>query len=290
MLNHLSKFIIKFFIIFLIPLIPFSAFSEEKNINFIKTNWSFEGLFGTFDRSSLQRGYQVYQEVCSGCHSVQHLSYRNLSEKGGPEFSIEEAKALASQFEVEDGPNSDGEMFMRPGRLSDKFVKPYPNVEASTVANGGAYPPDMSVLAKARAGGADYIYSLLMGYEEAPVDFELDDGVYYNKYMPGNKIKMSEPVSEGIVEYSDGTNSTKAQIAKDVTTFLVWASEPHLESQHRMGFKTIIYLIILIILVYMSKKKVWSRFGSKKEEEEETFDKVERAVTEYEGENPKTFK
>jgi len=290
MLNHLSKFIIKFFIIFLIPLIPFSAFSEEKNINFIKTNWSFEGLFGTFDRSSLQRGYQVYQEVCSGCHSVQHLSYRNLSEKGGPEFSIEEAKALASQFEVEDGPNSDGEMFMRPGRLSDKFVKPYPNVEASTVANGGAYPPDMSVLAKARAGGADYIYSLLMGYEEVPTGFELDDGVYYNKYMPGNKIKMSEPISEGIVEYSDGTNSTKAQIAKDVTTFLVWASEPHLESQHRMGFKTIIYLIILIILVYMSKKKVWSRFGSKKEEEEETFDKVERAVTEYEGENPKTFK
>ncbi len=289
MLNHLSKFIIKFFIIFLIPLIPFNAFSEEKNINFIKTNWSFEGFFGTFDRSSLQRGYQVYQEVCSGCHSVQHLSYRNLSEKGGPEFSIEEAKALASQFEVEDGPNSDGEMFMRPGRLSDKFVKPYPNVEASTAANDGAYPPDMSVLAKARAGGADYIYSLLMGYEEVPTGFELDDGVYYNKYMPGNKIKMSEPISEGIVEYSDGTNSTKAQIAKDVTTFLVWASEPHLESQHRMGFKTIIYLIILITLVYMSKKKVWSRFGSK-EEEEETFDKVERAVTEYEGEDPKTFK
>jgi len=289
MLNHLSKFIIKFFIIFLIPLISFNAFSEEKNINFIKTNWSFEGFFGTFDRSSLQRGYQVYQEVCSGCHSVQYLSYRNLSEKGGPEFSIEEAKAVASQFEVEDGPNSEGEMFMRPGRLSDKFVKPYPNVEASTAANDGAYPPDMSVLAKARAGGADYIYSLLMGYEEVPTGFELDDGVYYNKYMPGNKIKMSEPISEGIVEYSDGTNSTKVQIAKDVTTFLVWASEPHLESQHRMGFKTIIYLIILITLVYMSKKKVWSRFGSK-EEEEETFDKVERAVTEYEGEDPKTFK
>jgi len=290
MLNHLSKFVIKFPIIFLITLIPFSAFSEEKKIDFIKTNWSFDGIFGTFDRASLQRGYQVYQEVCSGCHSVQHLSYRNLSEKGGPEFSIEEAKVFAAQFEVEDGPNSDGEMFMRSGRLSDKFVKPYPNIEASTAANGGAYPPDMSVLAKARAGGADYIYSLLMGYEEAPEIFELDEGVYYNKYMPGNKIKMSEPISEGIVEYSDGTETTKAQIAKDVTAFLVWASEPHLESQHRMGFKTIIYLIILITLVYMSKKKVWSRFGSKEEEEEETFDKVERAVTEYEGENPKTFK
>ena len=269
----------------------FSAYSEEINSKYLKNNWSFKGIFGTFDRASLQRGYQVYQEVCSGCHSVQHLSYRNLSEKGGPEFSIEEAKAIAAQFEVEDGPNSDGEMFMRPGRLSDKFVNPYPNVQASTAANDGAYPPDMSVLAKARAGGADYIYSLLLGYEEAPSGFELDDGVYYNKYMPGNKIKMSAPLSDGLVEYSDGTQSTAAQMAKDVTTFLVWASEPHLETQHRMGFKVIIYLIILLILVYMSKQKVWSRFGLKEEpDQEEAFDKVERAVTEYEGEDPKTFK
>jgi len=290
MLVHLNKLINKILIIFLMFVIPFSVFSEEKNINFIETDWSFEGLFGTFDRTSLQRGYQVYNEVCAGCHSVKHLSYRNLSEKGGPEFSIEEAKAIASQFEVEDGPNSDGEMFMRAARLSDKFASPYPNVEASTAANDGAYPPDMSVLAKARAGGADYIYSLLLGYEEAPTNFELDDGVYYNKYMPGNKIKMSEPISDGIVEYSDGTNATKEQIAKDVTSFLVWTSEPHLESQHRMGFKVIIYLIILIILVYMSKQKVWSQFGSKNLEEEEVFDKVEKVVTEYEGEDPKTFK
>ena len=269
---------------------PFAALSEEKNINFIETNWSFKGIFGTFDRASLQRGYQVYQEVCSGCHSVQHLSYRNLSENGGPEFTIEEAKAIASQFEVEDGPNSEGEMFMRNARLSDKFVKPYSNVQASTSANGGAYPPDMSVLAKARTGGADYIYSLLLGYKEAPEGLELDDGVYYNKYMPGNKIKMSEPLSDGIVEYLDGTEPSKKQMAKDVTAFLVWASEPHLESQHKMGFKTIIYLIILLTLVYFSKQKVWSRFGSKIEEEEETFDKVERTVTKYEGEDPKTFK
>ena len=277
-------------LIIFISTVSFLVYAEETNTDYAKTNWSFKGIFGTFDRASLQRGYQVYQEVCSGCHSVQHLSYRNLSEKGGPEFSIEEAKAIASQFEVEDGPNSDGEMFNRPGRLSDKFVKPYPNVQASTAANGGAYPPDMSVLAKARAGGADYIYSLLLGYEEAPSGFELDDGVYYNKYMPGNKIKMSTPLSDGLVEYSDGTQSTTTQMAKDITTFLVWAAEPHLESQHRMGFKAIIYLIILLTLVYMSKQKVWSRFGSKKEPEEETFDKVERAVTEYEGEDPKTFK
>ena len=286
MLLLLNRIILVVFI----SLFSFSTSSEEVKSEFIKTKWSFEGIFGTFDRASLQRGYQVYQEVCSGCHSVQHLSYRNLSEKGGPEFSTEEAKAIAAQFEVEDGPNSDGEMFMRPGRLSDKFVKPYPNVEASTVANDGAYPPDMSVLTKARAGGADYIYSLLLGYEEAPTGFELDDGVYYNKYIPGNKIKMSAPLSDGLVEYSDSTQATTAQMAKDVTTFLVWAAEPHLEAQHRMGFKAIIYLIILFTLVYMSKQKVWSQFTSKKEPEEETFDKVERAVTEYEGEDPKTFK
>jgi|TARA_B110001454_G_scaffold103870_1_gene97801 ubiquinol-cytochrome c reductase cytochrome c1 subunit len=289
-LSHLSKFINKFLFMAFLFAMPFAALSEEKNINFIETNWSFKGIFGTFDRASLQRGYQVYQEVCSGCHSVQHLSYRNLSENGGPEFTIEEAKAIASQFEVEDGPNSEGEMFMRNARLSDKFVKPYSNVQASTSANGGAYPPDMSVLAKARTGGADYIYSLLLGYEEAPEGLELDDGVYYNKYMPGNKIKMSEPLSDGIVEYLDGTEPSKKQMAKDVTAFLVWASEPHLESQHKMGFKTIIYLIILLTLVYFSKQKVWSRFGSKIEEEEETFDKVERTVTKYEGEDPKTFK
>jgi ubiquinol-cytochrome c reductase cytochrome c1 subunit len=289
-LSHLSKFINKFLFMAFLFAIPFAALSEEKNINFIETNWSFKGIFGTFDRASLQRGYQVYQEVCSGCHSVQHLSYRNLSENGGPEFTIEEAKAIASQFEVEDGPNSEGEMFMRNARLSDKFVKPYSNVQASTSANGGAYPPDMSVLAKARTGGADYIYSLLLGYEEAPEGLELDDGVYYNKYMPGNKIKMSEPLSDGIVEYLDGTEPSKKQMAKDVTAFLVWSSEPHLESQHKMGFKTIIYLIILLTLVYFSKQKVWSRFGTKIEEEEETFDKVERTVTKYEGEDPKTFK
>jgi ubiquinol-cytochrome c reductase cytochrome c1 subunit len=291
MLDHLSKIKNKFFISIFLFLIPFSVFSEEKNIKLIETKWSFNGLFGTFDRTSLQRGYQVYQEVCSGCHSVQHLSYRNLSEEGGPEFTIDEVKAIVSQFEIEDGPNSDGEMFMRTTRLSDKFISPYPNIEASTAANGGAYPPDMSVLAKARAGGADYIYSLLMGYEEPPDGIELDDGVYYNKYMPGNKIKMSEPVLDGIVEYSDGTQPTKAQIAKDVTAFLVWASEPHLEAQHRMGFKTIIYLIILITLVYMSKQKVWARFGKKTiEDDDETFDKVEKVLTKYEGEEPKTFK
>jgi ubiquinol-cytochrome c reductase cytochrome c1 subunit len=291
MLVHLSNIINKIVIILFISFITFSVSSEENKINFIKTDWSFKGVFGTFDRASLQRGYQVYQEVCSGCHSVQHLSYRNLHEEGGPQFSKEEAKAIAAQFEITDGPNSEGEMFTRPGKLSDKFAKPYPNVEASTSANGGAYPPDMSVLVKARAGGADYIYSLLLGYEDAPAGFELDDGVYYNKFMPGNKIKMSEPIYDELIEYSDGTKATKEQLAKDVTNFLVWASEPHLEAQHKTGFKTIIYLIILLTLVYLSKQKVWSRFSAKtKEKEEDTFDKAEAVVTKYEGEDPKSFK
>ena len=291
MLALLNRIILTIFISIITTLsFADSQHSHGSNTNYLKTDWSFKGIFGTFDRSTLQRGYQVYQEVCSGCHSIQHLSYRNLSEKGGPEFTVEETKAIAAQFEIEDGPNSDGEMFMRPARLADKFSKPYPNIEASTAANGGAYPPDMSVLTKARAGGADYIYSLLLGYEEAPTGFELDDGVYYNKYMPGNKIKMSAPLMDDIVSYADGTQATSAQMAKDVTTFLVWAAEPHLESQHRMGFKAILYLIVLLTLVYMSKQKVWSRFGLKKEQEEEAFDKVEKAVTEYEGEDPNTFR
>ena len=289
-MQHLNNIITKIFLIIFILGFAQNAYSSEKKVEFLKNNWNFEGVFGTFDRASLQRGYQVYQEVCSGCHSMQHLSYRNLSEKGGPEFTKEEAKAIAAQFEVTDGPNEDGEMFTRPARLSDKFVSPFPNVKAAAAANGGAYPPDLSVLAKARKGGADYIYSLLMGYEEAPAGYELDDGVYYNKYMAGNKIKMAEPIYEDAVQYSDGTKATKEQITKDVTAFLVLDGDPHLESRHKMGFKVFFYLIILLTLVYLSKQKVWSRFERKKEEEEETFDKVEKAVTEYEGEDPNTFK
>ena len=158
-----------------------------------------------------------------------------------------------------DGPNSDGEMFTRPGKLSDKFVMPYENTKAAQAANGGAYPPDMSVLIKARSGGADYIYSLLQGYEDPPEEIILDDGVYYNKYMYGNKIKMANPLSDGVVEYSDGTEATINQMSKDVTTFLMWSAEPHLEARHQMGFKAILYLIILTVLVYFSMKKIWSR-------------------------------
>ena len=169
-------------LIVIFVLISNVSFSKESNVQLLKPDWSFNGFFGKFDRASLQRGYQVYKEVCASCHSMSLLSYRNLAEKGGPEFTADEVKAIASQFEVTDGPNNDGEMFQRSGKPSDRFVSPYPNENASRSANGGAYPPDMSVLAKARPGGSDYIYSVLMGYEEkTPENIKLEDGVYYNK-------------------------------------------------------------------------------------------------------------
>ena len=236
--------------------------NAAEKVDLLKTDWSFKGLFGKFDRGALQRGYQVYSEVCAGCHSMKYVSYRNLFEPGGPEFSEEQAKAIATSFEVTDGPNNDGEMFVRPAKLSDKFVMPFENVKAAQAANGGAYPPDMSVLAKARSGGVDYIYSVLLGYEDPPSGVTLDEGVYYNKYMYGNRIKMSQPLMDDAVEYSDGTTASKEQMAKDVTTFLMWAAEPHLESRHKMGFKALLYLIILTILVYFSMKKIWSRIES----------------------------
>ena len=200
--------------------------NAAEKVDLLKTDWSFKGLFGKFDRGALQRGYQVYSEVCAGCHSMKYVSYRNLFEPGGPEFTEEQAKAIAASFEVTDGPNNDGEMFVRPAKLSD------------------------------------YIYSVLLGYEDPPNGVTLDDGVYYNKYMYGNKIKMSQPLMDDAVEYSDGTKATEEQMAKDVTTFLMWAAEPHLESRHKMGFKAILYLIILTILVYFSMKKIWSRIES----------------------------
>ena len=241
----------------------FNSIAAEKTAELLSPEWSFKGFFGKFDRASLQRGYQVYTEVCSACHSMKYLSYRNLSEPGGPEFSESQAKAIAANFELIDGPNSEGEMFTRPAKLSDKFVMPYENVQAATAANGGAYPPDMSVLVKARKEGADYVYSLLLGYEDPPADMELDDGVYYNKFMYGNKIKMSAPLSDGLVEYIDGTEATSEQMAKDVVSFLMWSAEPHLERRHKTGFRVIIYLIILTVLVYLSMKKIWSRIETK---------------------------
>ena len=259
MINFMKNIIKSTCFIFLsIIFLSQSVFSEEAK-KLLSTDWSFKGYFGKFDRASLQRGYQVYSEVCASCHSMKYLSYRNLSEEGGPEFSEKQAKSIAANFEVIDGPNDDGEMFTRPAKLSDKFVNPYKNDKEAMASNGGAYPPDMSVLVKARSGGADYIYSLLLGYEDPPSGITLDDGVYYNKYMYGNSIKMPKPLSEGLLEYNDGTEATEEQMAKDLVTFLAWAAEPHLEARHKIGFKAILYLIILSLLAYLSMKRLWSR-------------------------------
>ena len=253
---------IKFFLIIFISIfLTKTSFSAEA-IKPMKVDWTFKGLSGKFDRASLQRGFQVYKEVCSSCHSMKYLSYRNLGQPGGPEFTEEEVKAIAASFEITDGPDSQGEMFTRPGRPADKFLNPYPNDEAAKAANGGAYPPDMSVLVKARKGGANYIYSVLLGYEEKPESVILDEGVYYNKYMAGQKIKMPKVLSDGLVEYADGTVSSEAQMAKDVTTFLAWAAEPELEERHKTGVKVLIYLILLSILVYLSMKRIWSRIDT----------------------------
>ena len=250
------------FILFSLTFLSQGVFAGEAK-KLLSTDWSFKGYFGKFDRAALQRGYQVYTEVCASCHSMKYLSYRNLSEKGGPEFSIEQAKAIAANFEVIDGPNDDGEMFARAAKLSDKFVNPYQNDKEAMALNGGAYPPDMSVLVKARSGGADYLYSLLLGYEEPPSEIILDDGVYYNKFMYGNMIKMPNPLSDGLITYNDGTDATEKQMAKDVVTFLAWAAEPHLEARHKIGFKAIIYLIIVSLLAYLSMKRLWLRIESK---------------------------
>jgi ubiquinol-cytochrome c reductase cytochrome c1 subunit len=221
-------------------------------------DWSFTGPFGKFDRGQLQRGYKVYREVCSACHSMHLLSFRNLAEPGGPEFSEAQVKALAAEFEIQDGPDENGDMFTRPGIPSDRFPSPFPNEQAARAANGGALPPDFSVIAKARAHGPDYIHALLTGYEEAPSGFELRAGMNYNVYFPGHQIAMPLPLSAEAVEYPDGSPQTVDQYAKDVAAFLMWAAEPHLEARHRMGFQVMIYLLILTFLLYAAKRRLFA--------------------------------
>ena len=192
-------------------------------------DWSFDGMFGTFDRGAAQRGFQVYQEVCAACHSLKLVAYRNLSGIG---LSEDQIKAIAAEVEVTDGPNDEGEMFQRPARPSDRFVKPFANDNAARAANNGALPPDLSLMVKARKGGADYLHALLTGYkEEPPAGIKLSEGMNYNLYFPGNQIAMAPPVADDAVEYADGTKATADQIATDVATFLAWAAEPELRSE-----------------------------------------------------------
>ena len=217
--------------------------------------WSFDGLFGAFDRAALRRGFQVYTEVCAVCHSLRLVHYRNLAAIG---FSEDQVKAIVAEVEVTDGPDAEGEMFDRPGRPSDRFVSPFANDNAARAANNGALPPDLSLVAKSRIGGADYLYGLMVGYREAPQDMEMSEGMEYNAYFPGHQIAMPAPLSEDLVEYADGTKATVTQMARDVTNFLVWTAEPELEERKRMGVKVVLFLILLTGMLYAVKRAIWS--------------------------------
>ena len=217
--------------------------------------WSFDGIFGTFDRAALQRGYQVFAESCAACHSLRLLAYRNLTEIG---FSEDQVKKIAAEAEVRDGPNDEGEMFDRKGRPSDRFVAPFPNSQAARVANNGALPPDLSLIVKARTGGASYLYGILTGYRDPPKDVKLADGMAYNAVFPNNAIAMPAPLSEDSVEYADKTKASVDQMASDVTTFLTWAASPELERRKNLGIKVMLFLLVLTGLLYAVKRKVWS--------------------------------
>ncbi len=237
-------------------------------------DWSFMGIFGTYDRGELQRGLQVFKNVCASCHGLNRIAFRNLADLG---YNEDEIKTMASDFLVVDGPDEEGEMFEREAIPADRWPSPFPNKQAAQSANGGAYPLDLSLITKARAGGgdsafrhsmlqptgfpigADYIYALLTGYkEEPPAGVTLGDGQYYNEWFPGGALSMAPPLIEDGVEYGDGTAATIEQQAWDVAVFLTWAAEPELEARKQMGIKVILFLIVLTAMLYALKRKIWA--------------------------------
>ncbi len=251
-------------------------------------DFSFDGIFGTFDRMQLQRGFQVYREVCSVCHGLRLISFRNLGDgpdsgnnSGGLGYTQEQVKAFAAEYTIVDGPNDEGEMFERAGLPFDHYPSPFPNRQAAEFANGGAYPSDLSLMAKARKGGADYIYYLLTGYIDPPAGVDVG-ALHYNRYfpgtltvdtgriddetgepilepVPGGLIAMAQPLWEDSVVYQDGTPATVEQMAEDVSAFLMWTAEPMLEDRKRMGIKVLIFLVVLTALFYAIKRQVWSK-------------------------------
>lgn len=240
-------------------------------------SWTFAGFFGRFDQVQLQRGFQVYREVCASCHGLKFVAFRNLGNEGGPHFSEAEVRALAAEYEITAGPDDAGDMFERPGRPADYLPSPFPNEQAAAAANGGAAPPDLSLMAKARGvsrgilsalldfftqyqeGGPDYIHALLTGYQDPPPDTEVSPGTYYNPYfVSASTLAMPPPLSDGLVTYADGTPETVDQYSRDVSAFLMWAAEPHLVERKRIGYQVFIFLIVFAGLMYFTKKKVWS--------------------------------
>jgi ubiquinol-cytochrome c reductase cytochrome b/c1 subunit len=261
-------------IAFLASLAPALA-QEHEAATPPKNRWSFAGPFGKYDQAQLQRGFKIYREVCSTCHSLKLIAFRNLAEPGGPGFTAAQATAIAAEYQVQDGPNDQGEMFQRPGRLADYFPSPFPNDQAAR-ARYNAVPPDLSVIAKARGyetafpywvfnlfvqyqeQGPDYITALLQGYEEnPPAGVTVPSGAFYNKYYPAHAIVMPPPLADGRVDYTDGSPATVEQYAKDISAFLMWAAEPHLVQRKRVGLQVFIFLIILAGLLYFTKKRIW---------------------------------
>ncbi|TFK39403.1 cytochrome C1 family-domain-containing protein [Crucibulum laeve] len=223
--------------------------------------WPHKGILDTFDHASIRRGYQVYREVCAACHSLDRIAWRNLV---AVSHTADEARAMAEEVEYTDGPNDQGEMFQRPGKLADYMPPPYPNEEAARASNAGALPPDLSLIVKARHGGADYIFSLLTGYIDPPAGVEIREGMNYNPYFPGGAISMARVLFDGLVEYDDGTPATTSQMAKDVVTFLSWASEPEHDERKKYGIKAVILFSSLFCISLYVKRFKWNVIKNRK--------------------------
>ncbi len=228
-------------------------------------DFGFEGPFGTFDRAAVQRGYQAYRQICAACHGMKYIAFRTLGERDGPFYDSHYPnpndnpviRALAAEFQIEDGPDDFGDMFMREGRPSDRFPDPFPNDQAAAAVNGGAVPPDLSVITKARHHGPHYITSLMLGYQDAPADFALTPGLHYNPYFEGRQIAMGNQLFDGILTYADGTEATAERVALDLAEFLAWAAEPKAEARKRMGMAVIAFLLVLAVLTFLSYRAIW---------------------------------
>ena len=248
--------IIKRFCVFCFAVLMSSpVIAAGGNVVLEKREWSFNGPFGTFDKAAMQRGFQVYREVCAGCHSLKFIAFRNFADLG---YNEAEIKSLAAEYEVLDGPNDDGEMFLRPGIPADRIPSPYPNDNAARAGNGGALPPDLSLITKARANGADYLYSLLIGYKEAPSSKDVPDGMYYNNAYPGHLIAMPQPLYGDDITYADGADASIEGASADVTHFLMWAAEPTMEKRKRIGVAVVFFLSIFVIFSVIAKQRVWA--------------------------------
>jgi len=232
------------------------SFADDAVLHPPSYPWSFNGFFNSYDHASIRRGHQVYTQICATCHSLNRIAFRNLVDVC---YTEDEVKAMAEEVDVVDGPNDEGEMFERPGKLSDYLPAPYPNEEAARYANGGAYPPDLSLIVKARHGGPDYIFALLTGYKDPPAGVAPRETQWYNPYFNGGWIGMPPPLEEdGALDYDDGTPSTRTQMAKDVSVFLQWASEPEHDDRKLMGFKWIVAMTIALGFTTYYKRFKWA--------------------------------